>query len=216
MACVAHHRARVKCDLHNNKVSSSSSSVSSSSSSSSSCARCLRLEIPCVPHVSQQGKHLSEKKKKNPQSKKRRVQEKGASTNDDASSSSSSSGLQLEHAFVKNAKIAAGSKRGTKKSGGGGRRIRLQHHYGLNHIVRQSTCLGVRRRSFRLQEMACQLAIKADLSMDQIMCGKGLPREWKIARVTAATATATSNTAAADHLSLHEYLSSRLGLPSEA
>ena len=51
-------------------------------------------------------------------------------------------------------------------------------HFGLNHIVRQWFALAFSRGSLRLLEVATRLANRADMKMDQIMHGRGLPVEW--------------------------------------
>lgn len=48
-------------------------------------------------------------------------------------------------------------------------------HYGLNFIIRSWVAQAFRRRSFKLLHRATALAIKNDINMDQILCGRNLP-----------------------------------------
>ena len=115
------------------------------------CSRCIRRGIVCRPHVSQQGKTIVQTKEGTDRPKKRAAVD---------------STMVLEHDLVNNS-VGIKAPEGTI------------YHYGLNHMARLWYSLAIRRRSFRLQEMACRLANQVGFSMDQILCGEGLPEDWK-------------------------------------
>ena len=174
MACVACHKAKVKCEKRNHgngggggstsEASSSSLTTTDNNSSSSSydavsCARCTRMGLECVPHISQQGKSIIP----DPHGSKRRKTSVGITSLSVSGGGGPIHALILEKSVVKQT------------------RAKDTHHlhFGLNHLIRQWMCLAVSRRSFRLQEIAGRLANKLGISMDQVYCGQGYPSTWK-------------------------------------
>jgi len=146
MACEACHGAKVKC---NKKIP---------------CARCLKMNIPCVPHVSRQGQG-SKKRKRRKQSE-----------DDDTTTTTQVKNL-VENTFLKKNKtfLDVGGSKGRK---GGAAGATPRRHYGLYHLLRQWISLAFTRRTFRLLQLVSKLAIKNGISMDQILCGKDNPIEW--------------------------------------
>jgi len=172
-ACTACHEAKVKCVRLNG---------------SSICERCNRLGIKCVDHVSRQGQGTRRRKKVKTtvMSTKKTVDEALLITEsvngtmpvkslfDPKPSSVMSVSTQPNSSSKRDGQAALCNGMATLEvedslisktlSNGVGR-----DHYGLNYLIREWVALAFSRRSFNLLARASFIAVKVNISMDDII-----------------------------------------------
>jgi hypothetical protein len=204
MVCQACHIAKVKCSTQSiTSKTTAKTSTTSDTTNEEPCPRCIRLRILCVPHESRQGK---KQRKKDVDAaaavtatdtgvgqllalKRKRTVDTDDDDDDDDDNNNNNYCLegqdqqQPPQPHVKDLVVEKTVLSHFKRHG--------ENHYGLHAILRQWVSFAMTRRSFGLLAKASALAKKACITMDQILCAQGCPREWWVNTSGSTTTTST-------------------------
>ena len=125
----------------------------------SPCDRCLLKGIECLPRVSRQG----QRKKVRPGTCRKRAGTECEGTDNELDVDDGPKDNIVENEMMRSISGQLGPT-----------------HFGLHLILRQWISFAITRRSFSLMAKASILAKKSGISMDRILCGTDLPKEWSV------------------------------------